>query len=281
MVREYSYEKDGNKFLTPHFQVWEFRSFSDSEDRLTTDKILIDDNLPIILEKIFEKLDCSIIKVTSGYRSEEFDQTIGGFLGFHSKGMAADIMCYDKNNSLIDSKNVCLAAEDLGILGIGYGNNYSHVDTRNVKSFFDETNGVTGINSFYDYFGLKKVEYKVGDVVLINGVYVSSIDDNKLIPLVNKGTITRIIEGARNPYLLNNGDIGWINDDVIIEKVEGKNIVVGDKVRVLNNIQYNGEPFVVYYDIYDVLEINNDRVVIGIGNVVTCAININNIEKVL
>ena len=153
--------------------------------------------------------------------------------------MAADIMCYDKNNSLIDSKNVCLAAEDLGILGIGYGNNYSHIDTRNVKSFFDETNGVTGINSFYDYFGLKKVEYKVGDVVLINGVYVSSIDDNKLIPLVNKGTITRIIEGARNPYLLNNGDIGWVNDDVIIEKVEGKNIVVGDKVRVLNNIQYN------------------------------------------
>lgn len=280
MVREYSYEKDGNKFLTPHFQVWEFRSFSDSEDRLTTDKILIDDNLPIILEKIFEKLDCSIIKVTSGYRSEEFDQTIGGFLGFHSKGMAADIMCYDKNNSLIDSKNVCLAAEDLGILGIGYGDNYSHIDTRNVKSFFDETNGVTGINSFYDYFGLKKVEYKVGDVVLINGVYVSSIDDNKLIPLVNKGTITRIIEGARNPYLLNNGDIGWVNDDVIIEKVEGKNIVVGDRVRVLNNIQYNGEPFVVYYDIYDVLEINNDRVVIGIGNVVTCAININNIEKV-
>ena len=52
-------------------------------------------------------------------------------------------------------------------------------------------------------------------------------------------------------------------------------------MRVLNNIQYNGEPFVVYYDIYDVLEINNDRVVIGIGNVVTCAININNIEKVL
>lgn len=280
MVREYSYEKDGNKFLTPHFQVWEFRSFSDSEDRLTTDKILIDDNLPIILEKIFEKLDCSIIRLTSGYRSEEFDEAIGGFLGFHSKGMAADIMCYDKNNSLIDSKNVCLVAEDLGILGIGYGNNYSHIDTRDVKSFFDETNGVTGINSFYDYFGLKKVEYKVGDVVLINGVYVSSIDDNKLIPLVNKGTITRIIEGARNPYLLNNGDIGWVNDDVIIEKVEGKNIVVGDKVRVLNNIQYNGEPFVVYYDIYDVLEINNDRVVIGIGNVVTCAININNIEKV-
>ena len=280
MVREYSYEKDGNKFLTPHFQVWEFRSFSDDENRLTTDKILIDDNLPNILEKIFEKLNCSIIRISSGYRSDDFDEVIGGFLGYHSKGMAADIMCYDKDNNLIDSKQVCIEAEDLGVLGIGYGYNYCHIDTRESKSYFDETNGVTGINSFYDYFGLKKVEYKVGDVVLINGVYVSSVDDNKLLPLVNKGTITRIVENARNPYLLNNGDIGWVNKENIIQKLEKENIKVGDKVKVLNNIQYNGEPFVIYYDFYDVLEINNDRVVIGIGNTVTCAININNIEKV-
>ena len=206
--------------------------------------------------------------------TERRDMTI------ENSGMAADIMCYDKDNNLIDSKQVCIEAEDLGVLGIGYGYNYCHIDTRESKSYFDETNGVTGINSFYDYFGLKKVEYKVGDVVLINGVYVSSVDDNKLLPLVNKGTITRIVENARNPYLLNNGDIGWVNKENIIQKLEKENIKVGDKVKVLNNIQYNGEPFVIYYDFYDVLEINNDRVVIGIGNTVTCAININNIEKV-
>lgn len=281
MVREYSYEKDKEKFLTPHFQVWEFRSFSDNENRLTTDKILIDDNLPIILEKIFEKLNCSIIRITSGYRSDDFDQEIGGFLGYHSKGMAADIMCYDKNDNLIPIKDVCLTAEDLGVLGIGYGNNYSHLDTRSIKSFFDETNGVTGINSFYEYFDVaKETTYKIGDTVLINGVYISSVDDNKLTPLINEGTITRIIENARNPYLLNDGDIGWVNNDTIIKKIDRKDIKVGDKVRVLNNIQYNGEPFIVYYDIYDVIEVNNDRVVIGIDNIVTCAININNLSQV-
>lgn len=282
MIKEYSYEKDKDIFLTPHFQVWEFRSYFESENRLTTDKILIDENLPILLEKIFEKLDCSIIKITSGYRSEEFDKLIGGFLGYHSKGMAADIMCYDKNNNLISPKDVCIAAEDLGILGIGYGSNYNHIDTRNNKSYFDETNGKTGISSFYEYFNIEKINnnYKIGDYVEINGVYISSIDENKMIPLVTKGTITKILEGRRNPYLLNDGNIGWVNNDCIVKKLNKQIINVGDKVKVRNNIQYNGEPFIIYYDIYDVLEINGDRVVIGIDTTVTCAININNIEKI-
>ncbi len=283
MVKEYSYEKDKNLFLTPHFQVWEFRSFWDEQDRLTTDTVLIDERLPEILEQIFAKLNCSIIKITSGYRSNDFDEAIGGFLGYHSKGMAADIMCYNADNNLIDSKDVCLAAEDLGVLGIGYGANYSHIDTRDWKSYFDETNGQVNIDSFYNYFGIKKPElgYKIGDNVEINGVYISSVDDNMIDPLVTTGTITRIIEGARNPYLLNDGNIGWVNNNCIIRKIEGNAIInVGDKVKVKNAIQYNGEPFVLYYDTYDVLEINGDRVVIGIGDIVTCAININNIEKV-
>ena len=286
MINTYSYKKDKDIFLTPHFQVWEFRSYWDEQARLTTDKILIDDRLPNLLEKIFEKLNCSTIKITSGYRSDDFDRAIGGFLGYHSKGMAVDIMCYDKDNKLISSKDVCLACEDLKILGIGYGSNYTHLDTRDVKSYFDETNGKTGINSFYDYFNIKKKEennnyvYKIGDTVEINAVYVSSIDTNKMTPLVTTGTITQILDNARNPYLLNNGNIGWINDDCIIRKLDKKNISVGDKVKVLNNIQYNGEKFITYYDIYDVMEVNNDRVVIGVDNVVTCAININNIEKI-
>lgn len=57
-------------------------------------------------------------------------------------------------------------------------------------------------------------------------------------------------------------------------------IQVGDKVRVLNAIQYNGQPFAVYYDLYDVIEVIGDRVVIGIDGVVTAAVNINNIQKV-
>lgn len=57
-------------------------------------------------------------------------------------------------------------------------------------------------------------KYKVGDVVSINGVYKSSTSTEKLTPLVTKGTITKIVD-ARNPYLLDNGNIGWVNDSCI------------------------------------------------------------------
>lgn len=63
-------------------------------------------------------------------------------------------------------------------------------------------------------------------------------------------------------------------------KPVSNNINVGDKVKVLNAIQYNGQPFKTYYDIYDVIEVKGDRIVIGIGKTVTCAINKNNIRKV-
>ena len=57
-------------------------------------------------------------------------------------------------------------------------------------------------------------------------------------------------------------------------------IKVGDKVKVLNAVQYNGQTFKTYYDVYDVIEVKDERVVIGIDQTVTCAINIKNIKKV-
>lgn len=54
----------------------------------------------------------------------------------------------------------------------------------------------------------------------------------------------------------------------------------GDKVKVINAITYTGSPFKVFYKEYDVIEVNNDRVVIGIGKTVTAAINIKNIKKI-
>ena len=71
--------------------------------------------------------------------------------------------------------------------------------------------------NYIDYEGEKPMKHKVGEVVEINGVFVSSTSTEKLKPAINKGTITKIVEGARNPYLLNDGKIGWTNDDCIIE----------------------------------------------------------------
>ena len=228
MIKEYSYKNDKDKVLSKHFKVGEFASIDNRGNKLTTDKILIDDNLVIMLEKLYDYLDniygIKNILITSGYRSLDFETSLPGGVvnGQHPKGTAADIIVNKKTSGTVDSKLVCCAAETVGFNGIGYGGTYTHIDVRSNKSFFDETNGKTGINSFYTYFSINKPnesinnKYKVGDIVTINGVYISSDSSEKLTPRVTTGTITKIVSGARNPYLLNDGNIGWVNDSVII-----------------------------------------------------------------
>ena len=63
------------------------------------------------------------------------------------------------------------------------------------------------------------MKHKIGEKVKIDKVYVSSESVNPLTPAITEGVITRIVEGARNPYLLDNGNIGWVNDECIIKDV--------------------------------------------------------------
>lgn len=58
---------------------------------------------------------------------------------------------------------------------------------------------------------------KVGDKVTISGIYVASNATNRLNPARTSGTITKIVAGAKNPYLLDNGKLGWTNDGCIID----------------------------------------------------------------
>ena len=129
---------------------------------------------------------------------------------------------------------------------------------------------------------------KVGDVVTINGVYTASNSTKKLNPARTTGTITRIIEGALNPYLLDNGNLGWVNDNVIVNSSTNtttpttSEIKKGDKVKVLKNVDYNGTKLLssVLGGIYDVIEVNENRIVIGKGKSVTAAMNKSSLQKV-
>lgn len=56
-------------------------------------------------------------------------------------------------------------------------------------------------------------------------------------------------------------------------------IKVGDKVKVIKNTTYDGKTFKVWYPVYDVIAVKGDKITIGIGNTVTCNININNVTK--
>lgn len=78
------------------------------------------------------------------------------------------------------------------------------------------------------------LKYSLGDIVEITGVYVSSTSKEKLRPLLTRGKITRIIENANNPYLLDDGKIGWVNDSVIVT----------NNNRYLSNKTYQGNSLV-------------------------------------
>lgn len=79
------------------------------------------------------------------------------------------------------------------------------------------------------------LKYKIGDIVKINGVYTSSTSKAKLRPLIKEGKITKIIKDAPNPYLIENGKVGWVNDNVIMSIIKDK---------YLSNKNYKGSSIV-------------------------------------
>lgn len=100
-----------------------------------------------------------------------------------------------------------------------------------------------------------------------------------------KATITAIAPGSAHPYhcvaIRGKGATvhGWV-DAGDVSAVSVKPIVKGGKVKVLKAVTYTGKPFKTYYDTYDVLQVNEDRVVIGIGKTVTAAVSKTNLQAV-
>ena len=152
---------------------------------------------------------------------------------------------------------------------------YDGVSYTNINACFRAYNNLQ--ESISDYFDLitKAERYRKACVAnsplecitaIKNGGYATSPTYiNTIMSIINSNNLTKYdnVDNVENSA-----------------KPVSNNINVGDKVKVLNATQYTGQPFKTYYDIYDVIEVKGDRVVIGIGKTVTCAININNIRNV-
>lgn len=82
-------------------------------------------------------------------------------------------------------------------------------------------------------------KWQIGDYVKINGVYTSSDSKEELKPRIDHGKITRIIE-ARNPYLLNDGSIGWVNDECIMGRYDEDSLLLLVKMTIRGDFG-NGE----------------------------------------
>lgn len=156
-IIKYSYNE--KKELSPHFSSIEFQCKCGKPH----DYYIADD----LIKKtaiLFEKLDCSMILVNSGYRCAEHDKAVGGSgAGQHTKGTACDVRCYDKKGGIISSKMVCCVAQDIGFTGIANINTKytdTHLDVRTGSKWYgDETKGNSTVtDDFYKYFGIQREE---------------------------------------------------------------------------------------------------------------------------
>lgn len=162
--------------LSAHFNAKEFKCKCGGNHTTKIDSDLISR-----LEQLYSALDCSKIIINSGYRCNAHDKSVGGNgSGQHTKGTAADIVCYNKGGKIISAKIVTCAAQDIGFSGIAnISANYQavHVDVRSGRWYGDETKGTSTVTSdFYAYWGLTKAD-----------VYGSSAPTTKNVTLIIDG----------------------------------------------------------------------------------------------
>lgn len=166
----------------------------------------------------------------------------------------------------------------------GVSDPYTYLELIKKDGYATASNYVDAVYRIIDEYDLKewdkKLEnpsnYHIGDEICFTKLHRTAHDDYPLIPYRVKGTITKVIEGAKNPYLIDD-NIGWVRECDIVDKLE---INVGDIVKVNNPISYTGEELKLWHTLYEVIEVQGDRAVIGVEGVVTAAINISNIERV-
>lgn len=150
-----------------------------------------------------------------------------------------------------------------------------------LNRYFGDFLNMAGKQNYFKDKLNQNLTYKLGDNVRFNALFESSVSVQPITNiLINEGVITKVLPDRRNPYLINNGT-GWVNDSVIIKEVSM--LQVGDSVKVKKGAKdfYNNPlaPF-VYNTIYRIIQINGNRIVIGIDNQVTAAIERNNLYKV-
>lgn len=175
-----NYKFSDNSMIEEHFSVSEFRCKCGKNH-----DTIINPELPEKLEQLYKKLNCSAIVINSGYRCPTHSVNVGGSAtDFHTKGYAADIICYDKNGNKISSKKVSCAAQDVGFGGIAnIDSSYTatHVDVRE-SNFWKGDEVVTSAYSvtddFYKYYNLSTSDIYSTKVKKVMNVTLSADGKN-------------------------------------------------------------------------------------------------------
>lgn len=159
-IKTYSLKADGDRRLTENFRVREFACHDGS------DRILIDDRLPQLLQEIRDYFG-KPVTINSAYRNAAYNKQIGGASASqHVQGRAADIRVQD-----VPPYAVAAYMEHRIKTGGKYACGYypislfCHVDTRPAATLFLEykrskTSGVStfGFGSKYELYQAKEEE---------------------------------------------------------------------------------------------------------------------------
>ena len=186
--------------LSKHFNVQEFKCKCGKQH-----DIVINTRLVAGLEKLFEKFNCSMIIVNSGYRCPEYDIKMNGFAGKHSVGDAADVVFYDKNKAVISTKKISCAAQDMeGIFG-GIANTNKtyteiHLDVRQGHRWLGNeiVSNNTVTNDFYSYYGLSK-ENAYSKTAPVVGAKIN-LNNTNLYASSNTSNVARKLSGDYYVY---------------------------------------------------------------------------------
>lgn len=124
-VQQYSSRMDGVTYISPDFQIREFRCKDGS------DEILIDLRLVQILQQVRDHFG-QPVTINSGYRTKAHNAAVGGVAGSqHVLGKAADIVV----RGVFPKAVYDYAAQLLGNSGgLGLYAGFTHIDTRQTKA---------------------------------------------------------------------------------------------------------------------------------------------------
>lgn len=155
-VKTYSKKQHGNDKLSANFSVREFACKDGS------DKILIDTDLVLILQKIREHFGKAVV-INSAYRNEAYNKKVGSSsTSQHIKGTAADIRI-----SGVAPEDVAKYAEYLmpNKGGIGLYPAFTHVDVRASRSRWKNNGKEISVSGFPGYIPPAKKLESINDIV--------------------------------------------------------------------------------------------------------------------